>query len=846
MKSGPREQWDVLRQDLRVGARLLARNRGFAAAAILTLALGIGGSTSIFSVVYAVVLRPLAFPESERVVRIGWRMPGDGTTARLMPVSYPQLQVLQETNTAFELIGGTHHDSLSTEDGTSLHVPLGNGSFVPPVMASAALFELFGASTVLGRLIDERDEQSGAPPVAVITHGTWTSLYGRDHGVIGRSLTRHLGGGRKELVTIVGVLAPGAFPYPLNERITAWASLDMDTLRRRDDSGREFYSSLITVYARLAPGVTVDAARAEVAALTPHLAPGLSGFYASSRVSLQAMLFRDEIVRNVRAPLLAFLWAVACLLLVASVNVASLVLARTMSRRQEFASRMALGARPFRVVQQLLTESAILAVAGGTLGLALAWIGRRTFVAISPSMPRLDQSGIDAPALLFALGGVLLATCAAGLVPAFQASRRSVLDGLRGTAGGSSAATGFSRPLATLAAAEVAVVLVLLAGTGLLVNSFARLTRFDLGIDARSIITVPIAHTVTPTAAAPRPLPRQEGLQATAALSDGARRVNAIEEELLRRVSAVPGVSAAGLTGAEPMGGGGATNPIEIASSRQTTHAGTRFASATALDALGMRMAAGRWFTHADRDGTLLVAVVNETMARKFWEGRSPIGDRILHGRRTLEIVGVAADVHEYGARRDVEPAFYLCQAQVRGWATTLVVRAQPRATGVETRIAAALSEMGERLEAGSPRRLEDVWWKQIADARFLTLVLVTFSVLALGVALVGVHGVLRFSVAQRTREMGIRKALGATRSDLVALIVGHALRFALAGCVIGLSAAVAVGPAIGSLLFDVTPTDPLTLAAATALVIAAVSVAAYLPARRASAVDPARSLRCE
>ena len=844
-RTAPRQQWDVLRQDVRAGVRLLSRNRGFAATAILTLALGIGGSTSIFSVVYAVVLRPLAFPESGRAVRIAWTTKGEGTTARLMPPSYPDLQAVREKCTAFEAIGGMRFDTLTSEAGP-LNVSLGNGAFVSPMMASASLFKLFGASTVLGRLPDERDEQPGEPPVVVLSYRTWTSLYGRDPGAIGRTLVRHLGDGRQKVVTIVGVLAPGAFPLPLNAQVPAWASFDTEMTRARADSGREFFHR-ITIYARLAPGVRLDAARDEVAALSPSLAFSLPDFYRVGNPSLQVAFLRDEIVAGVRAPLLAFLWAVSGLLLVASVNVASLVLARAMSRRQEFATRFALGARPFRVARQLLTESAILALAGGTLGLAFAWAGRRAFVAISPTMPRLDQSGIGAPALLFALGGVLLATCAAGVVPALQASGRSVVDGLRRAGGASAAATGFSKPLATLAAAEVAVVLVLLAGTGLLVNSFARLILFDLGIDSRSIVTFTIAHTVQRPGSS-QPVPRKEGQQTAAVLSDGQRRLSAIDQELIRRVSAVPGVAAAGLTSAEPLGGSGATNPIEIASSRQSAHAYTRFASATAFRALGMHLAGGRGFTEADREGMPLVAIVNQTMVRRFWNGRNPVGDRIIHGRRTLEVVGIIADVHERGARQEVEPTFYMCSAQIPipDWALTLVVRAQPGATGVGELVAAELGQMGDRIEAGSPRRIEDIWWRQLADARFLTLVVVTFSLLALAVALVGVHGVLRFSVAQRTREMGIRKALGATRYDLIALIVGHALRFGLAGCLVGLVAAAAAGSAIRSLLFGITPTDPLTLVAATLLLITAVIVAAYLPARRASAVDPALSLRCE
>jgi putative ABC transport system permease protein len=285
---------------------------------------------------------------------------------------------------------------------------------------------------------------------------------------------------------------------------------------------------------------------------------------------------------------------------------------------------------------------------------------------------------------------------------------------------------------------------------------------------------------------------------------------------------------------------------VQIGDSPLKVSPSLRIASANAFDALGMHLAGGRWFAESDREGAPLVAVVNQTMAARFWRGRSPIGDRIVQRGRELQVVGIVADVYELGARHDVRPTLYLPTAQMSPHPVMLVVRTRAGVNGVDRVVAAELAQMGGRIQTGGPRRLEDIRWRQLADARFLTLVLVTFSLLALGIALVGVHGVLRFSVAQRTREMGIRRALGASRFNLVALVVGQALRFALAGCLVGLIAAVAAGPAIGSLLFGITPADPLTLAAAISLVITAVIVAAYFPARRAGAVDPALSLRCE
>jgi predicted permease len=845
-RTAPREQWDILRQDVRAGARSFARSPGFAITAILTLALGIGGSTSIFSVVYGVVFRPLAFPQSERVVHVGWMRTESIAGAAVGSVSFLDFQALRDSCESFEMIGAAQGDSLSSDRGPldvriphpkSWDSPLRVGpafASSSPMMASASLFTLVGASPVLGRLPDERDEEPGAAPVAVVSYSTWTSVYGRDPKVVGRTLVRHLGGGGKKSVTIVGVLAPGAFkglsgddrPEP-----PAVGSLDTDLMRTRD----------VSVYARLAPGVTLDGARADLAVLTPSLKPGLPKADRFTNASLRATLLRDEVVRGVRDPLVAFLFAVLGLLLVACVNVSSLVLARTISRRHEFAARFALGARPLRVARQLLTESAMLAVSGGILGVGLAWVGWRAFTAISPSMPRLNESGIGIPALLFAFAAVLLATVAAALVPALLSSRRSVVDGLR-RAGGAAAATGFSKPLALLAAAEVAVVLVLLAGTGLLVNSFARLVTFDLGFDARSIVMVDIEHKL-PSDNASGPA---AAAQDVAVLTSRQRAAAAIGEEITHRVATIPGVLAVGLTGDDPFGTPYRYSDARIADADPPVDAYRRVASRTALDALGLHLASGRWFNSDDREGMPLIAVVNQTLAKKLWNGRSPVGERFLEGHRTRLVVGVVGDVYSFGARSEIRPTFYVPTTQTYPDPVLMVVRKRPGATGVEKLVAAELAGFGSQIHALAPRQLENVWWRQLSDARFLTLVVSVFSLLALAIALVGVHGVLRFSVAQRTREMGIRKALGAANSDLIALVLGQALRFTLPACAVGLVAAWAAGPVIRSLLFGITPTDPLTLVTVAILLVAAVVVAAYFPARRASAVDPSLSLRCE
>jgi predicted permease len=615
-------------------------------------------------------------------------------------------------------------------------------------------------------------------------------------------------------------------------------------LRRRDDGGRELFT--LSLIGRLSPGATVDDAKAEMAPLSPHLSQNMPTFLAAIKPSLGAIQLREQVVGRVRAPLLAFLAAVSCLLLLASVNVASLVLARALSRRQEFSARFALGARPLRVARQLLTESALLAFCGGGLGLGLAWAARRAFVAISPSMPRLDDSGIGTPAMLFALAGVLLAMTVMAIIPAIQSSRQGVMEGLRRAGGAGNATPLFSRPLAVLAATELALVLALLSGTGLLVNSFARLVSFDLGFDSRSTLVVTLERTTKPSAAA-TPSSPTAAPQSTAALSDRQQVLASIDHEVLDQVTSIPGVMMAGITGDDPFG-----TPyrygidLQIGATAKPANVALRLAGPTALQTLRMRMSAGRWFASADRDGAPFVAVVNESMARRVWTDRSPIGERIVSGRRVFDVIGVVTDVRELGARADARPTIYLSTLQLPADPSMLVVRTHPGMTGVDRRVTEALATMADRVNAHSPRWLETIWWRQLSDARFLTMVLSVFTALGLGVALVGVYGVLRFLVTLRTREMGIRKALGATRFDLISLVIGQALRFAIPGCIAGLVIAFAAGPALRSLLFGVTPTDPLTMVTATLLLVAAVVAGAYFPARRASAVDPARSVRAE
>jgi len=832
-RTAPREHRDLLRQDVRIGVRLLARDRAFATAAIFTLALGIGGTTAIFSVVNAVVFRPLPFPQPERLVAID-SIPKKLSGWNAGPLAYAQFTTIRSQCPALESVGVQQAGGYQLNDATG-RTP------IPVSLVSASLFRVFRASVIAGRLPQGSDERPGAPLVVVISYRLWASRFGTDPAVVGRVFTRGVNPGGSRAVTVIGVLDRDfVFPYPMSAaEEDAWSPLQWDL---EMPGANPYLSFSLQAFARLRPGAGLAAAQAQLDTVARRMAAT-----TETNCELRASPLHDKVVGTSRAPLVAFLAAVSLLLLIACVNVANLMLARASARQQEFAVRTALGAGRFRVARQLLTEAGLLAGAGGALGLIVAAAGSRAFVRISPQMPRLQETGIDLAVLAFAAATVIFATLVAGLVPAFQCSRGNVAEALSRAGTSHGTTRRWRRPLGLLVTAQLALALMLLVGAGLMMNSFVRLIRFDLGLNPTGVFAVDFSRRIPGTPASGTL--QEERRRGVAVLNETDRRAAAFSQDLMERVSALPGVASAGLTDNLPLGGMHSSTGVTVEDRpplAQQPLVETRSVTPGYFQALGVRLDRGRWFDATDREGSRRVAIVNQTMARRFWPGESALGKHVaVNGRRT-EVVGVIWDVYHGGARDDIPLEIYQsCAQRPRAWGTVVVKRSND-ARGVEAAVALTLRALDGGVNLMKTRSLEDLWSALLADMRFTTWLVSVFTLLAVLLALVGVHGVLRYSIVQRRRELGVRVALGATRSRLVALVIGQALRYAVAGVLVGLLGAVAAGRLIRSLLFGVMPTDALTLASVTLLLLVVVSFAALWPARRASRVDPVASLRCE
>ena len=849
LRSAPREHWDLLRQDLRFGLRMLARDRGFAAVAIATLAIGIGASTAIFAAADGMLLRPLPFPDSGRLVAI-WKT--DPARYVRMTLSYEQFTAIRARSAAFEEVGTDGY-------GTSLQIP-GTDVRLTAHEASASLLRALRAPIVLGRSLADADERPEVPPVVLITYGSWMRRFGGGRAVVGQTLLQTVDGRRDPVVaTIVGVLGPGfAYPYPNPWSGDAWIPLNP----ARNDNARNPGASFLPVVGRLRPGIGVETAQAQLDLVATQL--------AQSRPKYKGQSFRlrrlnDDIAGSLRTPLLVFLGGAGLLLLIACANVANLLLARAVAREGEFAVRISLGAGRLRVARQLLVEGFLVAGIAALLGLFVAQAGVRAFLALAPEdFPRLNEVAIDYRVLLFAIGVSTGSAMAFSLVPAVRCSRASIMDALGRAAGSGGSSRRWRRPLGFVVITELAMALVLLVGGGLLIRSFVGLVQVDLGFDPTSVMAFGVDEPKVTTAPA-----SGEGVtgKATTPAVGGRRRTGAdaqppvtvpsdsasgpvgFTEQLQRRVSALPGVSAVGVVTVPALSGMYGYTDIHIEGRPEPADgrplmAFVRSASPGYFAAMRMRLVAGRWFDERDRRGAAPVAIVNEAMARRFWPGEHAIGKGVSIGRNPAAcVVGVVADPRHRGP---VEPP--LTEAYVpylqRPTTHTLVVRA----TGTTAGLAAAVSTEARALGGAvtSARELEHLFWQSIAIPRLAAFLAAVFAVVGLVLAAIGVHGVLRYSAARRVREMGIRLALGAQPRQVIGLILRQALGLGVAGLALGALGAAAAVRVIRSLLFTVTPSDTLTWVAVSVLLLAVVIGAAFGPARRASRVDPVVSLRTE
>ena len=853
---------DTLLRDARHAVRSLARQRGFTLAALTTLALGIGANAAMFSIVYGLVLRPLPYPDSDAIVRVG-QLPAGMSRSTLALNNY-SMQLLLDEAESFEQLAG--YTPLQAEWAVR------EGSVRLQGMAvSPALFPLLRARPHLGRLFTEDEAREGADAVVLLSYDAWASRFGSDPEVVGTVL--EIGGVAR---SVVGVLGEGFyFPDPATE---IWTPLVLPTFEPPASPGADGQDSRTFVFVsvsglgRLRAGVSPEQAEAEAATLLERRGdPLLGGSRGGDTEARGAPAFETRVIRlqeemtaQYRPALLALSGATALVLLIACFNVAGLLLARGVSRQRALAVCAALGAARGRLLRQLLTESVILGLGGGALGLGAAAAVLRAVPALMPGdVARLDEVGVGGEVLAFTLGVSALVGLAFGAVPAFQWSRvhlaRVLNEGSARAAGGFRALRA-NRTRAVLAMAQVALALTLLVGAGLLLRSFVALVTVDRGYDPANVIT---ARTLNPDA---RLRPGVMSREAREAVETANRRFNAVLLDGMARLAALPATTAVGLSSNVPLAPGGMMQvPLRVAGRpapadpRRVPRTTVQVASPGWFEALRLRLRAGRFPTRLDGPGSPGVVVVNETLAREVFGGEPAVGQRLLlsrpwgGGEESWEIVGVIADlVYGNAPAGESAPELFVPwhqadRAPVSFFGMSFV---SVRAAGDPLAVVPFLREVVTEAYPGAT--VVDVMTMDarlaaaLVQPRFYAVLVGGFAALALLLAAFGVYGLLSYTVAQRRREIGIRMALGATRSRIVALVVGQGALLVIAGTAAGMLGAVASGRLIGSFLVGVEARDPLTLTAAPLLLVGVGFFACWLPARRATRVDPMEALRVE
>jgi putative ABC transport system permease protein len=802
---------ETFAQDLRYGLHTLLKNPAFASVAVLSLALGIGANTAIFSLVNGVLLRPLPVEEPDRLVWV-WGKFSMGETARTSP---PDFLDYRAQNQSFERFVAYVESNVNLTGGAEPERLSG-------ALVTADFFEAFGVRPELGRGFLPDEEQTTGAQVAVLSEGLWKRHFGGDPGVIGRTLT--LDGKSR---TIVGIM-PARFTFPRN--IDLWMPLPF---LDGEMQVRRFH--FLQVIGRLRPGVTLAGAQAE----TDTIAARLEQHYPDSNTgwSLRLTPFRDEVVGDIRSPLLVLLGAVGFVLLIACANVANLLLARSAARQREIAIRAAMGASRGRLARQLLTESVLLSLAGGALGLVLAVWGTDLLAANIPDdalsyIPGGVDFGVDGRVLAFTLGVSLLTGVIFGLAPALQGSHPNLNEALKEGGRSASEGAGRARLRNALVVTEVALSLVLLVGAGLLVKSFVRLREIDPGFDAGNLLTARL----------PLPLAKYE---------ERAQRA-AVVEQVLERVRALPGVRSAAAISQLPLSGQvGDTyftvegrppdNPNDrpVAQFRNVSH--------DYFGAMKIPLLRGRAFVEREASAGEHVIIINDTMARQYFGADDPVGRRLFVDTGEVvpyEIVGIVGDVRQYGLA--MEPLAEMYVPNTALWQANLVVRTAGDPLALVSGVRSAVLQVDEDQPLANVKTMDQYVSASTASNRFQTLLLATFAAVALLLAAVGIYGVVAYSVTQRTHEFGVRLALGAGSGDVLRLVLGHGMRLALIGVAVGTAAALALTRFAASLLFGVSATDPATFLGVAALLAVVTLAACYVPARRATKVDPMVALRYE
>jgi putative ABC transport system permease protein len=831
---------DTFFQDVRYGLTMLRRNPGFTFVATLTLALGIGATTAIFSVVNAVLLRPLPYRDPDRLVIVPSAEGRDFLRWR-------------EQAKAFE-------NMAAYDGGTAILTGSGEPERLEAKLVSAELFATLGVAPALGRTFTPEEDTVAGAPVVILSNGLWRRRFGSDPQVIGRAITIN-----NKSRTVIGIMPPG-FRFP--EGSDLWMPLALNVNKKfRPGEGEVI---VVDIIARLKPGMTLEAARANLPVIrerkqqhvrsvgevvvwgtTPNSRPGAQPIKTHPKRTdgqVSVIWLREDLIDNVRPALLILFGAVLFVLLIACANVANLLLARAAARQKEMAIRAAVGAGRLRLVRQLLTESLLLSAIGGGAGLIAAKWGVKLLVAMSPDwIARIKESSLDGRVLGFTCLMVLLTGLLAGVFPARQASKVDVNETLKdqSTAGSARSRRGGSlRALPALMISELALALILLVGAGLMIKSFLRLLAVPKGFNPEGVLTL----TLSPSGAN---------------YPQGSPKRSFYFQEALARVQALPGVQSAGLTGFLPL--------TEAAVGLQQDwfiEGRPRFSPGTepsialnhiSLDyfkTMGIQMRSGRPFAATDGKEAPRVAIINETIARQFFPNENPIGHRLLLDRAAPTIVGVAGDTRHSAFDRSVRYEVYLPFPQHSNselFHLTLAVRVasdQNNSDGMASMasLAAAIRKQTQAIDPNEPVfqvfKMDEHMSNSLAERRFQTLLLGVLAGIALIIATVGIYGVISYAVSRRTHEIGVRMALGAQAGDVLRMVIWRGMSLTLIGVTLGLAAALALTRVLKNLLFEVSATDPATFALIALLLIGAALIASYIPARRATKVDPLQALR--
>jgi predicted permease len=815
---------NTLFHDLRYGMRMLAKNPGFSAVAVLTLALGIGATTAIFSVVNGVLLNPLPFAQSERLVALYSRTPQDPQWS----ISYPNFLDWVRNNRSFSALAAYRADNFNLTG-------VGEPERVPTEMVSASFFPTLGVKPVIGRVFLPEEDRLGAAPVALISGGFWKRRFGSSPGVLGQSLM--LNG---TAYTIIGVIPVSLhfieFNFPTSDLYVPIGQWSLPVFR-----DRKMCMGMDAV-GRLRPGVTFEQAKGDMEALGRRLAEEYPE--ADKGTGITIVPLKQDMVGDIQPLLLVLLAAVVFVLLIACVNVANLLLARSTARTHEFAIRSALGASRGHMVRQLLTESVLLALAGGGLGLLLASWGLQAALKVLPdALPRAEEIGLDGRVLLFTLAASVLAGVLFGVVPALKNSHRDLHETLQEGGRGFSGAR--HRAQRVFVVVETALALVLLVGAGLAIRSLEKLWSVDPGFDFHNLLTF-----------------RLSSPPATGASIDS---MQATLRQIQAQLGAVPGVQFASLSSAAmPMAGDselpfwvqGQPKPATLPEMNWTL---LYVVQPDYLKVMGIPLRRGRFLAPEDTEHSPFVTVIDERFARKFFGNQDPVGKHINFAfiNATAEIVGVVGHVNQWGPERDATATvqaqcyFHISQTPdefipVMASDTGVVLRTATAPLAQVGSIRHALAQVNSQTVAYGVRTMDRVVSDSLAARRFSMILLGVFSALALVMSCVGIYGVISYVVGQRTHEIGLRMALGAGRGSVLLMVLGEGAKMALVGVAIGIVVALALTRLMATMLFGVSAHDPLSFTAVAGLLIAVALVACYVPARRATKVDPLVALRYE